>query len=294
MLSVNVISNITNGSGLQRDYEILREELEALGCEVRGVPFQAQQSVRKADLNLWLEVGGPEYSFSFAKQNWLIPNPEWWRPHWDPKRFDRVLCKTHDALRLFSKLNDNCAYLGFRSVDRYREDVKKEPVFLHVMGKSPFKGTLPVLEAWAREKLPKLIVISSTLVWAPNGVEHRLRVTEDELRDLYNRCAYHLCPSDYEGWGHHLHEGMSANGYMLTTDSPVMREMNPHGLHIPVAQQWKHLLADMHRVSVKGIVESVQRAYEGAAQPFSYSRGQYLKEVDSFRTNLRQVIGEIQ
>jgi glycosyltransferase involved in cell wall biosynthesis len=42
---------------------------------------------------------------------------------------------------------------------------------------------------------------------------------------LQNRNLFHLCPSETEGFGHHLVEGMSVGAIVLATDAPPMNEM---------------------------------------------------------------------
>ena len=74
----NLISNLTNAVGLQKDYEFLREELEARGHVVNGIQFNAPpQDVIRADVNIFLEVVNPAL-FGWAHQQWAVPNPEWW------------------------------------------------------------------------------------------------------------------------------------------------------------------------------------------------------------------------
>ena len=67
----NIISNLTNGVGLQRDYELLRTELKARGHEVQGVQFNAKPLVvPPADVNIFDELVVPA-AFAAAKEQWV-------------------------------------------------------------------------------------------------------------------------------------------------------------------------------------------------------------------------------
>lgn len=298
LLSVNIISNIHNGSGLQRDYEILARELTTLGHKVEGVDYLKPYGIKNADLNIWLEVGGPDL-FKYASKNWLIPNPEWWRPHWDPSRFDQVLCKTKDAFRIFSHLNSKCRYIGFMSNDCRVPSISKTPSFIHVGGKSPFKNTEAIVDAWLEYKLPyRLILISSVIKSVPETITLYGRISESMLHAAYSSCSFHLCPSQYEGWGHMIHEGLSAGGIILYTDSPVMRDFNfPGELRVAASPSRKHFLADMHKVSAKSVANTVDQVshMDFARVEFlsSKSRVKYEQECSDFRSNLKSVMEEI-
>lgn len=52
------------------------------------------------------------------------------------------------------------------------------------------------------------------------------RVSERELRYLQNSRGLHLCPSESEGFGHYIAEGMSAQSLTLVTDAPPMNEIS--------------------------------------------------------------------
>ena len=77
-LWVNVKFNIVtnhNGVGLQADAEVLGDALKIRGHEVIASQYNASpQSF--SDVNIFLELVAEQY-FPAAKQNWLVPNPEW-------------------------------------------------------------------------------------------------------------------------------------------------------------------------------------------------------------------------
>lgn len=298
-LLINIISNINNGSGLQKDYELLSKELIDLGCKVRGIDYLASAiDAKPADLNIWLEVGQPKYLSKLAPKNWLIPNPEWWRPQWDPLLFDLVLCKTRDSARLFSKLNASCMIVGFLSKDR-RVDAKKEKKFIHVAGKSPFKNTKSVVEAWAKYKIPHELTIVSTLpIPSLKNITIMRRVSEDVLNNLYSSHLFHICSSAYEGWGHYAHEALSAGGIVLTTDAPPMNEFEfPGSILFKSIGSRKHLLADLSLVSSAAILEGVNKAAALSDDDIErYSKGsrhQYELEVGLFREYMVKALASV-
>src|SRR5690349_8005129 len=104
-MRINIVSNIDNGKGLERDYQLLRAELERLSHRVCGVHFRATPAAPYADLTIFLEVYAERFVRA-APRNWLIPNPEWWRPQNNDALpiFELVWCKTQHGFEVFSTL----------------------------------------------------------------------------------------------------------------------------------------------------------------------------------------------
>ena len=168
-LNVNVITYL-NGVGLQSDYEIIKEELEMLGHHVQFYDLFEKNPVPKADVNIFFEQLRTDW-FDRAKKNWLIPNAEWYaQPEEYLTELDRILCRTHEAVRIFKPINPKTSYLGFISFDRKQNDVPKDFTHcLHLAGSSTMKGTPEILLAWAvNPELPQLTVIKNT---PPGGTE---------------------------------------------------------------------------------------------------------------------------
>ena len=88
----------------------------------------ANSTLVRADVNIFLEVIHP-LAFSLSRENWLVPNSEWWDPRNDQflPHFTKVLCKTRDCHRIWSaKVGaDRCVYTGFLTRDLYRPDVPR-------------------------------------------------------------------------------------------------------------------------------------------------------------------------
>lgn len=246
-MRVAIVTNTTNGAGLQRDYELLRRLLEARGHEVEGIHFK-QPIAFDADLAIFLEVVVPEL-LELAPVNWAVPNPEWWFKGWPVQRFDRVLCKTHDATRIFRGLvGDRAAYLGWEANDWYDPDVPRAPKFLHVAGKSRSKNTAAVIGGARRAGVDVTIIAEG----------HR-RVSDAELYELLNSHTFCLLPSAYEGYGHSLHEAMACAMVIITTQAPPMTEIRP-AIYVTPLSQRQHHLGPMHLVTDRAVARAIRQA----------------------------------
>ncbi len=243
----NLISNVSNGVGLQADCELLSQELRRRGHEVALLQFDREQR-QAADVNVFLEVV-VDSMFRLAPQNWLVPNPEWHYPHWPLGSFRYVLAKTHDAQRIFSeKVNGHCRYIGWRARDLYRPDVKRERKFLHVAGKSQFKNTDAVIRGCELAGVPVTVVS-----------QQRGRLRDDEMVELFNSHRFFLCPSAAEGWGQALHEALGCGAVVITTDAAPMNEIEPSLLIRPIAQR-PHNLGVLHTVAPGDVAYAVHTA----------------------------------
>jgi len=267
---MNIITNLDNGVGLQRDFEMLVPKLQAEGWEVAGVPFLAPWRVQAADVNLFLEVCVPSV-FEHAREQWLVPNAEWCLRNWIPNiksRFSRVLCKTHDAQRIFNLLMSGspvqCFHIGWESRDLYDASVPREWKFLHVTGKSQNKNTAAILRAWQNFKIPYQLTLVSEhypeAVGMHNVTRHH-RISDEHLVQLMNSHQFHLCPSEYEGWGHYLHEALGVGAVVITTAVPPMNEVGAPAelLVTPYHTRAQHC-ASMSTIMPEALFTSVQRA----------------------------------
>jgi len=246
----NLITNLTNGAGLQREYEFLRAELERRGHEVHGIPHKGPQCVpAPADVNVFLETVVPSLC-TCARQNWAVPDPEWWYPEWPLDVWDRVLTKTHDATRIFRRLvGERCEYLGWQARDAYDPAVPRQRAFLHVAGKSRAKNTPAVLDGAKRAGVKVTVVAQG----------HRVRVTDDELAALQNTHAFCLLPSAYEGFGHSLHEAYACGQVVLTTDAAPMNETGP-AILIPPHARRPQRYGLMHAVTGQAVCTAIRHA----------------------------------
>jgi hypothetical protein len=254
MTRVQVIAR-DNGAGLSRDLVILARALADAGFEVTvsaigagGLRRRATLLKRRAqlawrswrggtsagrfDVNLMDERGRPDY-LPLARHNVLMPHPEWFDEADRPRlgAFERIYTKTRHAVPIFEALGCRTEFVGFTSFDRRRLDVRREATFFHLGGRSINKGSQALLDLWLRKPgWPALTIVQRSTLQRPARLPDNLRLVDDylddaELQQLQNRHLFHLCPSETEGFGHHLVEGMSVGAILLATDAPPMNEM---------------------------------------------------------------------
>lgn len=279
-MRVAIVSNTDNGKGLQRDAQIVGDVLRKLGHAVTEVHFQrARTPPRHAyDLAIFLEVGGKREArfHAIAPRLWLVPNPEWWEPTDDLSIFDRILCKTQDAERIFRGLapdpDRRVGFIGFTSQDAWPDAPEVIPTrdrtALHIAGGSTMKGTQAVLDAWGSDpSLPQLAVCTSipeSFRW-PRGARNVVnagRPSASTLAAMQRQTRVHVQPSEYEGFGHVLHEGRSARSVVVTTSSAPMNEI-AGVLPIVHAHQTVPLKsARIWRVSPAAVLSAVRRAFD--------------------------------
>jgi glycosyltransferase involved in cell wall biosynthesis len=78
---------------------------------------------------------------------------------------------------------------------------------------------------------------------------------------MQNRHLFHLCPSETEGFGHHLVEGLSCGAITLATDAPPMNEMiaPERGELVPYSRTGTQQLATTYFVEVDALESGVER-----------------------------------
>lgn len=228
-MRVNCITNF-NGCGLQRDVELLRPVLQSFGHEVRCAQFTNGQGAAHGDINIFMEVIVPNL-FRYAPRQFIFVNPEWFPPEFKAHlpHFEKVFCKTADAERVFSKIvgTGRCVNTGFFARDMFDpNETPKLREFLHVAGKSQTKNTQAIVDCWLQAQVEHKITIVSEMYpdTTNRNIVFRRRIDERELKMLMNRTWFHLMPSQYEGYGHSMHESMSCGAVVITTNGPPMNE----------------------------------------------------------------------
>ncbi|MDR0184284.1 glycosyltransferase [Lysobacter arvi] len=303
-----------NGAGLSRDLRLLADVLRH-DHDVWTVGMgngRVRNRLAQWRMGLHARLCGPidaqlsveriyESTLAAARRNLLMPNPEWFRPSWEPllPRFDRVLCKSWHAVELFQRLGCATTYTGFTSEDRLDRAVPRERAFFHLAGRSSAKGTRVVLDAWDRHpEWPRLTVVQcarkARVRNAAANVDHRVgHLGDAELRRLQNAHRFHLCPSEAEGFGHYIAEAMSVEAVVLATDAAPMNELiTPAcGLLLPSRPGERLGLDVRHHVSVEALEQAVTQALAmdeaTCARLGEQARARYVDNDRAFRMRLR-------
>ena len=298
----NLISNIHNGAGLERDCQIVGERLDSAGHTSRGLQFNAAiPADARADVNIFLEVLDPRF-FGMARRQWIFVNAEWFAVAWKQHlpKFELVIVKTRHAYELMRPIarKDQLVYTGFESRDFYDPQIPREPTFLHVAGKSRTKNTAEIIEAWKGGGLPRLTLVSAFNHGTAAGIEYVTRVSDEDLIKLRNRNLFAIHPSSYEGFGHSIWESLGCGAVILTTDAEPMRSIGEHCPDGLIAEsgirprtKW---LQNTYIVSPKAIRDAVKRVIdlptETIADCSARSREKYLTGRWEFRELFKELI----
>lgn len=205
-----------NNSGLTKDRDIL---LSILGGEFASIDHYED---KKREICIFTEIVDPRF---YGKYNILIPNQEWFFRGWikELRNYQAIWVKTKLAYQIFSSMHPNVKYIGFTSVDMFKDVPKKVECF-HAQGKSSDKGT-ELLMQW-HKNMPVLNLLSKKHIKRlPNLRMYVNRLEQAEYETLANQSLIHVCPSTMEGFGHYINEAKSMGNVVITTDAAPMNEL---------------------------------------------------------------------
>jgi glycosyltransferase involved in cell wall biosynthesis len=126
------------------------------------------------------------------------------------------------------------------------------------------KGTKTVFNVWEKNHdfqpliLGKIENYREYMVSRQNIWTFFKRLPESSILQLQNKCRFHICTSEYEGFGHYIHEAKSAGAVIITTDAPPMNEFitKDMGYHVAVAGTERYNLGTLSKISA-GSLERV-------------------------------------
>ena len=273
MKSINIVT-VNNGVGLTRSARILAHALHDGGhaVHVQNLPedYRRRPTVPPADDTYDVNIFMERVYFSWldaATTNCLVPNQEWFgeEQYADLVHVDWVLCKTHYAQTIFDELHCRTAFISFTSEDCFDAACQRnDNGFFHLAGRSLQKGTEILIETWERRPdWPELVIVqhpeTQLSVNAANITYHNQYVDEGELRRYQNEYAVHLCPSEAEGFGHSIVEGLSCCALTLTTDAPPMNELvtADRGVLVPYQEQQAQGLGTNYYVDTSALETAI-------------------------------------
>jgi glycosyltransferase involved in cell wall biosynthesis len=261
---------------------------------------------RPYDLTIHTERVIPGW-MELSRRNALLPNPEWFDVTPSLPAMDAILCKTRWTIEIMSKLHPRPIYTGFTSLDRSVPDLERSGLRpLHLAGRSQSKGTAAVLEAWRRNpQWPELTVIAwDARLAMPKDIPGNVCVTRSfvddaELQRIQAGCGFHICPSEAEGFGHTLVEGMSVGAVVLTTDAPPMNEVvtPERGVLVPWTFSAPMRSGQRFEVDIDKLEEQIAACFAAPAAAME-SRGAaarkwFEENSAAFRRRLVEVVHEL-
>jgi glycosyltransferase involved in cell wall biosynthesis len=126
-----------------------------------------------------------------------------------------------------------------------------------------------------------------TWVGRPDDAAHRRE---------QNRHTWHLCPSQYEGWGHSVHEALSCGAAVVTHDGAPLSEVHA-AVRVPSKPAGMLRLAQLRAVSADDIAAAAERCWamtddELAAERVA-ARAAYEAERQAFADRLRALLDKV-
>ncbi len=265
---INLIS-LNNGVGLSRDIEVMRGLIEKSGHRCRYVDCKLPSP--NADANVYLELFHERHLKS-APQHVGVFNLEWFQQAWLPflPQMTQLWAKSQQAFEWYLEHGfDQATYTGFASRDMLDRAVIRQLRVFHLKGRSFYKGTNALLEAYKQwgAKLPRLVIVTNEPVEVmPNVTQYIGTTPEPMLRELMNECIIHCVPAEIEGYGHAIAEGLSCRAVMVTTDaSPMFEHVQPtFGRLLTPSRSFDVGLVKRHVIEPEAIYEAIK---ELAARP---------------------------
>lgn len=306
--TINLISNISNGAGLEKDTNLLAAVLEGFGHTCRKIAYDRPHTglSYNADINIFLEVMVP-FMLNYAMLNYFMPNSEWYEfqsTECALPRINFVLCKTHDCEAIWGKKLGRTYYTGFEATDLSNNThvLSKDVAFLHLAGNSGTKNTEAVINCWRQYNPGYPITIVSrdphirVLCHGIPNVRYEQRLADSHVAQFVNSYRFHLLPSEYEGYGQGLHEALGCGGIVLTTNASPMTEFPgiSSELLIPSTGTFIRRLATCHKVSSEGVRDAVDRAIrlsdDRLCEISRQAREGFESERDAFRGRMARLL----
>ena len=281
MPRVILLWNQSNTFGLSQDAANIEAGLSSLPNDFQFVKLDPLQPPSPADIVIHLEVPHPVW-FAWAPTQIWVPNPEWCSPNWLPlaDRFTQVWVKERERLSDFGKKALHMPW----AVRGPLKPVKIEALGLRqalwVLGASQNKHIA------ARALLPKWpsdfpLTVTTTLEEAdlpgpfpPSVQVKRGFLQVEELEELNQNSATHVCISAAEGYGFTAAQAEARSAAMILNTLPVYEEYYGGSsyagfIKTPCEKSDKNhvgFIADFSRVTTENIKSALQTIPSGEKQ----------------------------
>jgi mannosyltransferase OCH1-like enzyme len=250
---------------------------------------------------------------NFYKNGWFFVNLDYTDfKNFNQKSTSTILCKTKHTYDILNNKfpSKNIIYTGFTSLDKYNPNIQKNyRKFIHVAGKSPSKGTIPIINAWKKHpEWPELLFI-----WRPDDNRSRdkyqnIKPTNNikiinkylpisELDYYMNEYGIHICASEYEGFGHYINEARSTKAVVLYSDAMGINEFFTDNNGIPIKTQKSEIintLCPTYQTTPEYIEKAVLQALNMNDSELIHmgevARINFLYNDQKFKTNLKTLI----
>jgi hypothetical protein len=224
-----------------------------------------------------------------------------------------IICKTQQSYNILSRKfpDKNIIYTGFTSIDRFDPEIKKDYTrFIHVAGKSPWKGTINIINTWKlHPEWPELLLIwRNDSMAAPINEQDIFKIkniklingylSDKKLDQLINLYGLHICASEHEGFGHYINEARSVKAVVIYSDAQSMNEFFNEKIGIPIKTTEKgsmnNGLCPIYETSVINIENAIKIAIKTNISDLQkmghQARVQFLKDKEKFRTTIKNKI----
>lgn len=274
ILNIRIVT--PNSPGLINDAYTYKNIFEDNGFEADIDIISAFTKIKKTKqslfyhLNLFLEYIPNNCDVIFpSKLNLFMPNIELFSAYKQLRNIDIVLCKTKLAhtfmehIKTELKYDYKCYYTKFTTnitpeiVDIVeKENIIKDPnLFIHLAGKSPFKGTASLIKCWIKnngfikfnphikliitcfglcfDKIERLIEtfdkqkITKTkdYIKYDNMTIYINKMDSDTYIDTLLSASVSISTSIMEGYGHYINESRYIKTFVITFDMKPMNEL---------------------------------------------------------------------
>ena len=281
MPRIILLWNQSNTFGLSQDAANIETVLLSMPTEYQIVKLDPLQPPSPADIVIHLEVPHAVWLAWAPTQIW-VPNPEWCSPNWLPlaDRFSQVWVKERDRLNDFGKKALHMPWAVRGPLKPIRKDALGLRQALWVLGASQNKhiAARALLPLWPKD-FP--LTVTTTLEEGnlpgsfPPSVEiKRGFLKAEELEELNQAAATHVCISAAEGFGFTAAQAEARSAAMILNTLPVYQEYYGDKeyvgfLETPCEKSDKNhvgFLADFSKVTTENIKSVLQTIPSGQLQ----------------------------